>query len=237
MTGVRAAALVVSAAGAFGVVGVAGASNQADQTIHAPLDALWEPQAEVTVDTGDTVTWTFDPNGFHNVRSTSDNWSMTNGTPDINKPTVSFRFVKAGEYTFICDAHTTQMQGKVTAVGPDVTPVETPPPTPTPTPTPSVQPSPPDRTAPAVSAVDVKARKRGARVRFSVSEPSTVTLQVLRRGSTRVLKTVRVQARGTRSVTLTSRKLKKGRYTVRILARDALGNTSALMNRGLRIKR
>ena len=87
-------------------------------------------------------------------------------------------------------------------------------------------------------SVRTKALRRGVRVRFRVSEPATVTVRVKRRGSRKVLKSRRVQVlAGTRTVTLRSKRLKKGRYTVEILARDAYGNRSSLAKKRLTLRR
>jgi hypothetical protein len=153
------------------------------------------------------------------------------------------------------------MSGTVTVTGEDKDiPVETPTPTPTPTPTatptatPTVAPSgnPPvddhtqtpaptpaaDTTKPALSGVKLKARKRAAKLTFKLSENATVTVQVRKRGSKKVLRTVSLQARaGTRSYVIRSSKLRKGRYTVRLVARDAMGNKSAASNAALRIRK
>jgi plastocyanin len=238
MTWKRGTLAAVAAIGIFGAVGVAGASNVTDHEIHAPQDIRWEPSGDLTVQTGDKVTWTFEENSFHNVESTSSNWSMTNGPPGTTTP-VSYEFRKSGTYTFTCRVHVGAMDGTITVQGadlPDPEPTVTATPTPTPTPTPSVQPSPPDTTAPTVSSVKVRTLRRGARVRFALSEPATVTLKLLR--GTRVLKTVRVQARGVKTVTVRSAKLRKGRrYRVQLLARDARGNTSSPLQRRLSIRR
>jgi hypothetical protein len=75
------------------------------------------------------------------------------------------------------------------------------------------------------------------RVRFSLSEPATVTLRIKRRGSRKALKSARVQAAaGMRSVTLRSKRLRKGRYTVEIQARDAYGNRSSLAKKRLTLR-
>lgn len=237
MTLKRGMSAAVAAIGIFGIVGVAAASNAAEYEIHAPQDIRWDPSGDLAVQTGDKVTWTFEENSFHNVEATSDNWDLNSGQPPTVDP-VSYVFRKAGTYTFTCRVHPGAMDGTITATGPDI---EDPPPptetvTPTPTPTPSVQPSPPDTTAPTVSSVNVRTLRRGARVRFALSEPATVTLKLLR--STRVLKTVRVQARGVKTVTVRSAKLRKGRrYRVELLARDARGNTSSPLQRRLSIRR
>ena len=170
-------------------------------------------------------------------------------------------FNYAGEYKFYCQAHD-YMKGTIKVTGdpveetPTPTPTETATPTPTPTPAPTVSPSgnPPvddhtttpapavdasaDRAAPAISAVRLKGARRTAKVTFRLSESATVTLRFSKRGSGKVLRTVRLQARaGTRTVKVHSALLKRGRYTVELQARDALGNRSPALRSSLRITR
>jgi hypothetical protein len=53
-----------------------------------------------------------------------------------------------------------------------------------------------------------------------------------------VIKSKRVQATaGAHSLTVRSKKLKKGRYTVEILARDASGNRSRLATKRLSVRK
>jgi plastocyanin len=92
-----------------------------------------------------------------------------------------------------------------------------------------------DVTAPVVSKLKLKAVKHGARVRFSLSEASTVTIR-FKRGS-RAVRTARLSARaGKRSVTVRSSRLTRGRYTVQVEARDARGNRAARSAK-VRVKR
>jgi hypothetical protein len=75
-------------------------------------------------------------------------------------------------------------------------------------------------------------------VTFKLSEPATVTLRFKNRRTSKVVRTVRMQARpGTRTVTVHSARLKRGRYTVELQARDATGNTSSALRSNLRIRR
>ena len=95
-----------------------------------------------------------------------------------------------------------------------------------------------DRVAPALSSLKLKALRRGARVTFKLSEPATVTLRFKQRGSSKVVRTVRLQARpGARTVDVRSARLKRGRYTVELQARDAAGNGSPQLRSSLRITR
>jgi plastocyanin len=171
--------------------------------------------------------------------------------------TAEYTFTQEGVYQFVCQAHP-QMVGTVTVTGPPVTPTPTPPATPTmtptatptpaatptPTPTPDDHTSTPpptanasDTTAPTLSGVKAKGIRRGARVRFKLSEPATVTIRVKKK-SGKVVRTSRLQVRpGTRTATVRSSRLKRGRYRVELQARDSSGNRSALLRSALRIRR
>jgi hypothetical protein len=103
----------------------------------------------------------------------------------------------------------------------------------TPPPTPEA-----DAVTPTLDGVESHASQRTARVTFTLSEHATVTVRLHPRASRSVLRTVRVQARaGTRSVVLRGIKLRKGRYTVTLAARDAMGNVSATSTSALRIRK
>jgi plastocyanin len=214
------------------------------------------------VQTGDTVIWSFDGNASqHNAAHDSDagtspdpRWDAYAGT-FRNSGTDEFQFLKPGDYQYVCQAHPTTMRGTIHVTGdpiePTPDPTVTPSPTPsaTPTPTPIPQPgghttTPPptahtDTVKPRVTRVKLKALRHGARVRFKLSENATVTLSFRKRsGSHKRLATVRRQVRkGTRSITVHSKKLKKGRYTVELRARDPFGNRSALVRKRLTVRR
>jgi plastocyanin len=173
----------------------------------------------------------------------------------------TYTFYKKGTYTFVCEFHPDTMTGTVVVDGEDLpipTPTPTPPPTvtatatpsptvtPTPTPTPPVDdhlstpaPSPAaDTVKPALSGVKLRAKRRAVRVKFKLSENATVTVQVRKRRAKKVLRTVTLQARaGTRSVVVRSSKLRKGRYTFTLTARDAMGNQSTASSAALRIRK
>jgi plastocyanin len=194
------------------------------------------------------------------------NWKDFRTSDAPSRGTYSYTFTQPGSYTYLCEVHG-GMSGTITVTGTPVTPTPTPSATPTttptstptttPTPTPTPGPSgttPPvddhtttpapvniasaDSAAPALSGLHLKAVRRGARVTFKLSEPATVTLRFKKRGSSKVVHTERLQARpGTRTVTVKSARLKRGRYTVELQARDATGNTTSALRSNLRIRR
>lgn len=174
-----------------------------------------------------------------------------------------YTFYKAGTYTFVCELHPV-MTGTVEVTGEDqeiptgtatptatatatatATPSATPTATPTPPPTGGMGTTPPpasgasaDTTAPALSKVSLKGKPRKAKITFTLSENATVSAQLRRRGSRKVLRSASVQARaGKRTIKVSSRKLRKGRYTVSLTARDAMGNRSDAVTASGRLKK
>lgn len=260
------AGLIVTGVLAYAAIGAVGATGAADETITAAGDGgagRWDKGSTepVAITTGDTVTWRFDGTP-HNVASTNDvpsdpRWApfLYPGPGEYDAAEVgaseTFTFYEAGEYTFTCVLHPGVMDGTIVVTGedkpiPEEPPTDTPPATVTPTPTSTPRdehtstprPTPDaDATKPALSSIKLRARRRAARVTFTLSENATVTLQVRKRKQ--VLRTMAVQAlAGRRSVVIRSAKLRnRGRYTVALSARDAMGNVSATSSSGLRIGR
>jgi plastocyanin len=256
-------------AGVLGSMGVAGASQQAAPATVAVVDTAYQP-ADVTVNTGEAVTWNISSVQVHNVDATGgpaedSAWMQVNTTLKTSG-SETYTFTQPGTYTYHCTAHQEQMQGTVEVVGdPKPTPTPTPPqPTPTPPPPPppgggtppgsSGNPSAPpgggvntpapggaaraDRTAPAISGLRLAAARHGARVRFRLSEPATVTIRVRRRASNRLARTLRLAARsGTRTVQVKGRGVRRGRYRFELQARDAAGNRSAQARASVRVRR
>jgi len=249
LTRVHAAIAAIAVAG-LGAVGAAGADEAVDQTIDADDGTAFTP-AQVNIQVNESVTWTFDnPANPHNVVAKPDSptpWSTGDGFPTVDHPAVGpIPFPNEGTYTFFCQAHP-GMQGTVIvgAGGGTPTPAPTAPaPTPTPTPPPSggghvTTPAPTgggDTVKPTVRNVSLTVKGRAVRVRFRLSERATVTVRIKRRS--RVVKAASVQAAaGTRTVTLRSKRLTNGRYTVEIRARDAYGNRSSLATKRLLVRR
>jgi plastocyanin len=265
LTGVHAAIAAIAITAGLGAVGAAAAGNAAEHTLTAGLNSgPWSPSNNITIQTGDSVKWTFLPGSFHNVETDRRpghpgvDWSLPGDDPQIdpvpNHLDVTHAFTEKGVYAFICEAHLGSMDGTITVQDepvdptpdpdPDPPPAATPTPTPTPTPQPSggghvETPAPTgggDTVKPTVRNVSLTVKGRAVRVRFRLSERATVTVRIKRRS--RVLKAASVQAAaGTRTVTLRSNRLTKGRYTVEIRARDAYGNRSSLATKRLLVRR
>ncbi len=82
-----------------------------------------------------------------------------------------------------------------------------------------------------MSKLKLKAVRRGAKVTFTLSEPSAVTIRVKRGKATS--RTVRLSARaGARAVTVA---LVRGRYRVSVEARDARGNRAGVRRASVRV--
>ena len=176
----------------------------------------------------------------------------------------TYTFYKAGSYEFVCQLHLS-MTGTITVTGEDQEiPTETPTATPTATATATAtrrrrRRRPPPRRpaagawarrrrprarrtrtrpAPALSGLSLKGKPKKAKITFTLSEDATVSAQLRRRGSKKVLRSASVQARaGKRTIKVKSRKLRKGRYTVSLTARDAMGNKSDAVTASGRIKK
>jgi plastocyanin len=191
-----------------------------------PTDNRFVP-ADVTVAAGDTVRWRFEgTQAAHNVRASSANWTMDSDIA-VAGPPVSFTFATPGTYTFECELHSGTMKGTVTVGNP-------PPPPPPPLseqPFQNEQPAPTvleitDDSRPALSRVRASRIARGARVRFRLSEPGSVTVRVKRGRRTVKSRTVRLTRAGSRTVNL--RGLRPGGYRIEVLARDLADNRSRI---------
>jgi plastocyanin len=221
----RAAAAAVVVGGTVAGVGVAGAAQQAaDQTITADNTNAFQ-NADVSIETGDTVTWNFTA-GTHNAQSDNEvaadpNWTGF-ATPIPSTGTYDYTFTQPGTYEYVCIVHAPEMRGTITVTGEPTEPTPTPTPTATPTPAPTTAPppgptpgpsgSPPpatgasgatpapgsaarDTRAPAITGLRVAAIRRGARITLTLSETSTVTLRFNKRRSGRLVRTARLQVR------------------------------------------
>jgi plastocyanin len=167
--------------------------------------------ATVNVAPGDTVTWTFrGPDLNHSVTSSTFDSDPGNSMPlHIVGDTFSHTFPDAGTFSYVCKVHSF-MTGKV-VVG-----------------TPSAPP-PPDTTAPVIGSVKVKGRK----VSFSLSEDASVKLTLKRSGAAAKSST-HDGGRGANSVKL--KKLRTGRYSLKLVATDASGNHSAAAKKRFRVR-
>ncbi len=81
-----------------------------------------------------------------------------------------------------------------------------------------------DAVKPALRGVSARKSRRWVRVSFRVSEQSVVSVRFVRRG--RTVKTKKATAARRGSVTV--RRLKPGRYAVRVQATDVAGNRSGV---------
>ena len=216
----RIAAVATFALLAFPSAALADATVQAvDGVAPDGSDNRWNPSV-VDIQVGEKVTWTFAGTKLvHNVKGVTFN---LRSTPTPTGPDVSYTFDAVGTYEFFCELHAQPMRGTVRVGNP-------PPPPPPPLseqPFPNDAPAPTtlellDETAPTLSSVKVSRVKRGARVRFRLSEAGRVTIKLTR--GNRVVKTRRINARrGANSVIV--RSVRAGRYRVQVSARDLSGN-------------
>lgn len=190
------------------------------------LDTLAWDKPTVSVAPGDTVTWTFAGTILaHNVQSAGTDWSFESPIA-APAPDASYTFEQPGTYRFVCQVHSDTMVGEV-VVG---TPPLPPPPPLSEQPWPNdggvpgtVETGGVDDVAPTLRGVRVKRSRKGARLRFRVSERSVVTVR-FKRGK-RTVETRRVRASGRAGVRV-PRRLRAGRYRIELTARDVAGNRS-----------
>jgi hypothetical protein len=174
----------------------------------------------VTIQVGDTVTWT-NAEGFHNVVLGNDDRLNQPGFPNDASwnPPPQRTFTEPGSYSFFCEIHP-GMTGSVNVAGGEPTPT----PTPTPTPPPAVPPpgsGPADTTAPTVSGLSVIGVNGRAQVRLTISERASVNVRFATAAD---VVTSRWQVeQGTWTL---ERPLASGTYVYELWAVDAMGNRS-----------
>ena len=174
--------------------------------------------ATVTID--DPIIWQWEgPDRNHSV--TADDGSFdsdpgkTSGISHGSEDAFSQTFSVPGAYTYHCKVHTF-MRGTIHVTGdPPSTPAG-------------------DTTAPAIERLRIKRGRRTAMVRVSFSEPVDFSLRI-RRGK-RTLSTHRyTTGAGATTLRVSIRKLKRGRHTVLVTARDKAGNKAPPAQATLRI--
>ena len=221
----------IFAMGAFAAA--ASPASAAPATVNVENDAFG-PSA-VTINAGESVTWNFNESS-HNAKG--DGWSVNDS---FGKGTFSRTFDAAGTYSYVCQAHP-DMKGTV-----KVDPAAAAPAPATPAPGPAPAPGAPTADAAAASpaftaplardtAVPRVATVRAARSRLRVvlSEDATMIVSVRHRGR----QVRRMRVKGTKGAnTVALKRLRRGRYAVRVVAIDAAGNESPAKVSRLRVKR
>jgi hypothetical protein len=89
-----------------------------------------------------------------------------------------------------------------------------------------------DRTAPTVRRAAVTVRSGRLRASFRLSEAARVTVTARRRGARKAQKVTRRLGAGTARLSL---RVRRGRYTITVVATDAAGNRSARLRRTVRV--
>jgi plastocyanin len=211
-------------------VGVAAPAQAAD--VHISNFAF--SPTPITIAQGDTVTWHWDgPDTNHSVTSDSGQADSFDSDPNqppssaTHPPTSTFAHVfnTPGSFTYHCQIHSF-MTGKVVVNAPGGGP-------------------PPDTTPPAISAVSVKGgrtcpkhkkhcKPKPTTVGLTLSEDAQLTLTVKGRPKATTTKAGKA---GTNKLTLSTRELPPGKYTVTVTATDSGGNTSAPVKRGVKVKK
>src|SRR3954452_21418785 len=161
-------------------------------TVNVEVGSDYFKAKAITVNRGDTVTWTW-VGGTHNVRSTTPAGVLY--SDNLQKPsTWSHTFTEApGTYQYECTRHS-GMTGSVTVVGPDTTP----PPAPTA--------SPRGGTYRSTQSVALSDAESGATIRYTTDGSAPTTASTAYSGpisvtSTKTVKAIAVDAAGNVSPT------------------------------------
>jgi plastocyanin len=196
------------------------ATAQAESfTVRATDGNTFTPE-ELAVKPGDSVTFS-NGGGFHNVvwtEGTFDDGSQASPPdPAFTWPSDPVRtFQEEGTFAYYCEQHGTPggagMAGKVLV---------------------SSTAPPPDTTAPAVTDLRAGVKRKRPFATFTLDEPAQV-VAVLRHEGETVKRVARQVAAGDRRVSFG--RVAKGRYAIRVQAKDAAGNASEPLRVGLRVR-
>lgn len=223
--------LIPAAAAAAALAIPAVTAHAADTTVQVKDDFF--DAKSVTVNVGDSVTWNaalgaMDP---HNVKANDGSFKL-GGNAASHDPAPgpwsgSFTFKKAGVFGYYCEQHGAKdgsgMAGKVVVRDPN------------------------DHTPPKVSNLRTNpskfctnktknCHKRGTRVRFTLSEAAKVRADAVRKGHSRKAFEKQLGS-GKQTVKFSGHGLKPGRYTLKVRATDASGNTSKTYTTKFRVKK
>jgi plastocyanin len=237
---------------------LAGPAMAADQTVTVGAGGDRFGPAAVTINQGDTITWSWRDSG-HNVYSNAGQSETFRSEYLSNGGTFQKTFTQTGTFSYVCQPHAGDgMRGTVTV---NAAPPGTPPPgggggTPPgggggggggtpgdPSPGPGGGPGGAgnptvDSQPPTVSRLVARSAKRMTTLRFRSSEKArvSVAIQRLRRGrSAVVVKRLRTTAKPGMNQ-LRTRRLAPGRYRVVLTARDSAGNRSAPKTKGFKVR-
>jgi plastocyanin len=241
---------ILALAGLLAVLALAAppdrASAQSTWDVQARDDAgnYWAPD-RVEAELSDTIRWRWDQAAIdHNVYIVP-----PGGTPELlspaltppGAPPVTYEPPAEGAYQFYCSLHGTSTAGMAGVAlvgvedgggGPDPLPNPTGPPT-------ELEHG--DNDPPQLSKLRVEGLRRGARMRFVISEPGRATARFLRKrggGQRRLAAKLRLRRleAGTVSKRLRDRKLASGRYQVRVRAFDRAGNPSNRKSKTVKVE-
>jgi plastocyanin len=212
------------------------------------------PEATFEVAATDTVSWEFDQAGQnHNLLLKVPGEDPVNlgqaagcGTAPFyaclpNSPAIEYTIEEGaaeGTYVYFCTLHggnpegTAGMSGKFTFGDPGGG-------GPQPLPNPSQPPEEwevGDNDPPKLTDVSAKGIRRGAKVRFTLSEPATVTVRFKRDGKTVYTKRLKDLPEGVTERKITSSRLKRGKHKVVLTAVDEAGNKSGPTTRTVTVK-
>jgi plastocyanin len=249
---------VIAAAAAVAALALpASAGAQSTWTVDArdlgPGLNVWDP-VEVEAEQGDTVRWEFDQatQGHNLFLALPDEQVLHLSAPPVcpgDHPTfggicapganpIDYSDLDTdGVYTYFCTIHGGDAEGNGMAGRVLVGDIEPPP---GPLPNPTDPPGPPweagDNTRPRITDLRARGVRRGARLRFELSERGRVTVAFKRNGKVRYKGALRKLKAGTVKRTVRHRRLYAAKYKVTLVAIDRAGNRSRPESTTVRVK-
>jgi plastocyanin len=170
--------------------------------------------AEITVQQGDVVTWIWNgPDTNHSTTTHAEGqttWDSDakNSSPDHQVgDKFSKEFVHLGEFDYFCKVHPTTMTGRVIVRERVQDPT---------------QPVSPDVVAPTFGTLRISLKAR--RVMFNLDEAATVEGRL--RGPGKLLRTLTLAGKVGNNTLRLPKRLRAGRYSMRMFATDKAGNKS-----------
>lgn len=214
---------------------------------------VWDP-VTVEAEQGDTVSWEFDEatQGHNLFLARPDEEVLHLSAPPVcpgdhptfggicapGAPAIDYdQFDVDGAYTYYCTIHGGDAQGNGMAGTVLVGEVDPPP---GPLPNPTDPPGPPwesgDNVRPTLTGLKATGIRRGARLRFTLSEPGSVKVVFKRSGKVRYRGSLRKLKAGKVRRKIKHKSLTAGPYKVKLTAIDRAGNRSRPQSTSVKVK-
>lgn len=173
------------------------------ENVQVQDDVFTPDQVQVAPGATQSWLWTAAANMHDVVSNTGQTDRFRSKLQDGTGKTFSHAFRYPGRFRYFCEVHVAAGMKGVVQVGT------------------------PESVPPVLSSISASPRRarRTVKVRLTLDERSVVTL-TLKRGSRRAKRVTKVLSAGRRSISVSVRRLKAGRYSAQLQAKDGWGNRS-----------